>query len=1041
MVSNFVVYKSSAGSGKTFTLVKEYLKLALHDEKKIAFNYKKILAVTFTNKAASEMKQRVIDALNSISHSEVMPYTGEIICNELNVQSSELKKRARLLLKHILHNYSDFSIGTIDSFTHKIVKTFAYDLNLPINFNLETDVEGFYEKVVSDLFSRLGEDEYLTNLLKSYSFNKASDNGSWDPEQQILDFVKLLQKENAEGYLQQLHKFSAGELEGFRIEFYRFISGYTVFLKTQAQQAFEVAKQYNLTINDFYYAKSGPYNFFNKCFDNTIKLEDISAARLTDAITKNKWLKDNSSSIADTINKRLTSVAESLIHYINENHKHYVLCELLTKQIYPLMLIKKLEEISRDKKADEQIVFISEFNKKIFDLINNEPTPFIYERLGEKYHHYLLDEFQDTSGLQWQNILPLLDNSLASGWFNLIVGDGKQSIYRWRNANVQQFSNLPEVDNPENSFIISERADTLKRNFKKEILNSNYRSVRTIVEFNNDLFDSLNQQLLNESFGPIYENQSQIVQNTSEGYVTVLTGKTTKEGLDVLNFEHIKKQISDSRDAGYDYNDICIICRFNYQGSLIANYLVDQNIPVVSSDSLLLKNNLEVNTLFNFLNYLNNKEDKVSAASVIDYLFQSGQISNEQMNASFKDLAERNSLFEVLRECGIVISENDFLLSNLFDNCIDIIKALGLNKTAPLYMRFFLDEVNEYLVTKNSNLSQFIHWWHTRSFKASVIIPDNTNAVRIMTIHGSKGLEFPVVIIPYCNWPQYKAGDSWVNISDDTINLPVAVVSLTEKIRNAGLDKELDLEKQEQTLDNLNLLYVAFTRAIDRLHVIAASSETNRQQLVNQWLENYLVKKCGIAEGNLFEAGNKHHAKGKHKKNNLPPYSLPPLSFNTDNSIIKIKSDYLQSYTENGIAKKQGIIFHHILSKIKGLRDLDNALQDALIEGFITSSDILPIKEKLLEVLEHPLLKTYFSDNIITKLEAELVTPNGEVFRPDKIVFTSEETIIIDYKTGKHNHKKYYDQMARYENAIKDMGHLKVKKVLVYIDTLEIIEL
>ncbi|MCE3225811.1 MAG: helicase UvrD [Bacteroidetes bacterium] len=1040
-MSNFVVYKSSAGSGKTFTLVKEYLKLALHDDKKLSYNYKKILAVTFTNKAAAEMKQRVIDALKDITSPDELKGVGEILARELNIGAEDLKKRSNFLLSHILHNYSDLSIGTIDSFTHKIVKTFAYDLNLPVNFNLETDVESFYEKVVSELFSKIGEDEYLTKLLKNYSFNKAEDNSSWDPEKQILDFVKLLQKENAGIYIGQLNRFNAAELEDFRKQFQDYIAYYNSTLKKQASEAISFIKTRNLTVADFWYKASGPQKFFDKCLDNSIKPDDFNSSRLAEAISKNKWLGNNSVAGAAEINQKLSSIATELLSFIKENYKHFALCELLIKQIYPLMLIKKLEEISSEKKAEEQIVFISEFNKKIFDLINNEPTPFIYERLGERYHHYLLDEFQDTSGLQWQNILPLLDNSLASGWFNLVVGDGKQSIYRWRNANVKQFANLPNVENTENSFIVEERKESLKRNFKEEFLKTNYRSVKTIIDFNNDLFDAFNTEYLNEDFSRIYHNQAQLIKNENPGYVTVNTGRVSKEELDVLNCLQILKQIADSRALGFDYNDICIICRFNYQGSLVANYLVDQKIPVVSSDSLLLKNNLEVNTIINFLNYLNDKEDSVAAASVIDYLFQAGKISNEQMNYGYKQIAASNSLFETLRSYGITISENDFLLSNLFDNCIHIVNALGLNITAPLYMRFFLDEVNEYLVTKNSNLSQFLNWWENRSSKASVVIPENTNAVRIMTIHASKGLEFPVVIVPYCNWSQYKANDSWVNINDEKVNLPVAVVSLTEKIRNAGLEAELDLEKQEQTLDNLNLLYVAFTRAVERLHIIATSSESNKQQLVNKWIEDYLVRKYGPSKDNLYEIGSPQKKTISHKKNNLDPYDLKPLSFNVSNSVVRIKSGFSNGNNDAEHAKRQGIIVHWILSRIKYAGQLNEALASALLEGYITSEEIPTVKEKLLGVIQHPLLEKYYTETTQTKMEAELVTQNGEVFRPDKIVFESSETVIIDYKTGQQNHKKYYDQMARYENAIKPLVNSSIKKILVYIDTLEIVEL
>ena len=488
-IENFVVYKSSAGSGKTFTLVKEYLRLALADPKKLNTNYKRILAVTFTNKAAAEMKQRILDALNQIANKNELPFVGELLCKELNIKTGELKQRANTVLSQILHHYSDFSIGTIDSFTHKIVKTFAHDLKLPVNFNLEMDVEGFYDKVISTLFNQIGEDEYVSKLLKEFVLTKAEENASWDPERAIKEFARLLQKENSDNYLQQLKNFTTQELEEVRKELFAYISYYNAHLKSEGQKAIDLILKNGLTDNDFNYKSSGPQNFFKKCADQSVELEDTIKARLTEAIEKNKWAsKDGNKSKVEEISIQLTNKANNLIDFIKENHEYYSLCKLLSSQIYPLLLLKKIEEISNDKKQEERLVFISEFNKNIFDLINNEPTPFIYERLGEKYQHYLLDEFQDTSTLQWHNILPLIDNSLSSGWFNLIVGDGKQSIYRWRNANVKQFVDLPEIENTTNNFLIDERSDNLKRNFKENLLNTNFRSLKTVIDFNNDLF-------------------------------------------------------------------------------------------------------------------------------------------------------------------------------------------------------------------------------------------------------------------------------------------------------------------------------------------------------------------------------------------------------------------------------------------------------------------------------------------------------------------------------------------------------------------------
>lgn len=1032
---NFVVYKSSAGSGKTFTLVKEYLKLALYDEKKLAFNFKKILAVTFTNKAAAEMKQRVISALTGISENPVQSGVGQIISEELNLEPAELQKRSSILLSNILHNYSDFSIGTIDSFTHKIVKTFAYDLNLPVNFNLETDVDSFYEKIVSELFALVGEDEFLTRLLKNYSFNKAEENAAWDPEKQILDFVKLLQKENADEYLEKLKNFSSQELEAFRKQFIDFIKTFREELKQKSAEALFIAKQNNLSEKDLWYGKSGPFNFFNKCSEGVVEEEDITGKRLQEAMSNNRWLKETS---ANPLNDAFTRIANELCAYIAKNYKYFLLCQLLTKQIYPLMLIKKLEELSSAKKLEEQIVFISEFNKKIFDLINNEPTPFIYERLGEKYHHYLLDEFQDTSGLQWQNILPLLDNSLSNGWFNLIVGDGKQSIYRWRNADVKQFAGLPEVNNPTLSPVIEERKASLRRNYVGKILNTNYRSVKTIVEFNNSLFDDLNTELLHENYSRIYQNQAQELKNQGNGYITILSGKVKRDELEEINFREIKLQIENSLDNNFDYSDICIISRNNFHGNNIADFLVEQGIPVVSSDSLLLRNNLEVNTIIGFLSYINNKHDRVSASAVLNYLLQSAQISNEQFNGAVKDIGSGKSLFSVLSNFEIFVSENDLSLSNIFDNCLAIIKATGLNRTAPLYMRFFLDEINEFLVTKNSNLPQFLQWWESRSKKASVIIPENTNAVRIMTIHASKGLEFPVVIVPFCNWAQYRASDSWVSIENEAAGLPVAVVSLTEKIRKAGLEQELEIEKQEQTLDNLNLLYVAFTRAVERLHIITASAETNKQPLVSDWLENCFRKKY-VPVDNKFVIGTPSNKQESHKKKTITSYELEPLKFSELEDVIRIKSDFLQGeQSEN--AKRQGIIYHWILSKIDHLDDVDNAIEEALLAGYIRHEEAAGVKEKITTILSHEKLKKFYENDVKTKLEAELITAEGEVLRPDRIALTDDATVIIDYKTGQQNHKKYYTQMIRYEQALFGLTDKPIRKLLVYLDETEVVE-
>ena len=343
-MKKFIVYKSSAGSGKTYTLVKEYLKLALCDDKKLHYNYKFILAVTFTNKAAAEMKSRVISALNKISLSQYSDLS-ESLCVDLKTSSDELTNRSKLLLSYILHHYSDFAIGTIDSFTHKIVKTFAHDLKLPINFNIEFDTDSFYEKVVSELFNQIGEDEYVSKLLKEYALNKAEDNSGWDPENQIKEFSKLLLKEDSNEYITSLKKFNSDELEKFRKQFIDFTYHYKNTLKTEGQKAIDLIKKNNLEDNDFKGKKSGPQNFFNKCINNLVGIKDTEGANLNAAIEKNQWSGGlpETKKIVDVITPLLNEYAKYLISFISENFTYFSLCELLSKQMYPLMLLKKIE--------------------------------------------------------------------------------------------------------------------------------------------------------------------------------------------------------------------------------------------------------------------------------------------------------------------------------------------------------------------------------------------------------------------------------------------------------------------------------------------------------------------------------------------------------------------------------------------------------------------------------------------------------------------------------------------------------------------------
>ncbi len=1042
-MKNFIVYKSSAGSGKTFTLVLEYLKLCLFDNNALKFKYKKILAITFTNKAASEMKNRVISALYQIIHEEKLSNIGELLLQHLNVSQPELKRRASIVLSQILHHYSDFSIGTIDSFTHKLVKTFAFDLKLPNNFNIEMDTNGFHNKVIALLLNKIGEDEYISKLLKEFANIKAENNEVWDPEKQLKEFTTLLLQEDSDHFTAKLNVYTATELEDFRKQFNDFNHYYINELKTVSLKALQLIEINHLKDSDFLHISSGPQNFFKKCFNSVVTLEDAKSSRIGDAIKNGKWWTKIKKPLYDLVGPQLSEIALQLVEFIEKNIKAYTLTSILAKQMYVLMLLKKIEEISDELKNENQIVFLSEFNQKISDIIANEPTPFIYERLGEKYQHYLIDEFQDTSSLQWHNLIPLIENSLSSGWQNLLVGDGKQSIYRWRNANVIQFANLPIIENTYNYATTSEQQQTFIRNYDERILNINFRSKENIINFNNTFFEFIHQKVLTQEFKKIYANHPQKTNTLNQsannkGYVNIQIHDDNEISKEEFYLNNILTNIQSAVKRNYRYDDICILVSKNKHGVLIAEFLSKQGIPVVSSDSLLIKNNLEINTLVASLKYQLDTNDKISAAAVLQYFFCIKKISALEFHQCLQQINQNQNLKNILANFKIDFKYNQFNLNNVLDNSIEIINTLGLNKNSSPYIRFFLDEVNGFLNQSDASISKFIEWWEIRQEKASLIISKNSNAINVMTIHSSKGLEFPIVIVPFCDWALTRRKQKWVNVNSTHTALPVAVVNLSQKASLAGFEVEVDIEKQEQALDNLNMLYVAFTRAVDKLIILSATSK-NPSGSVCEWLKDFTSSNNKPNALLCYELGE-NSPKQKQKNDPIPnDYELNPIEFETNSEVVQIKSSLFKNTSQEDASKK-GLLLHELLSNIITNQDIETSLSSALQKGLITSEELPYLSEQLNSITNHPELKEYFNSDKHNIIEKEIILASGEILRPDRVMIENEVAIILDYKTGGQQLSKHQKQILKYAAALQSMGFKKIKKMLLYLDDFTIID-
>ncbi len=1045
--NNFVVYKSSAGSGKTFTLVKEYLKIALADQHLLTKAYKGILAITFTNKAASEMKGRIIKALKEIC-LENNDMLSSLIAKELVISKDDLKTRAEVVLTDILHHYSDFSIGTIDSFTHRIIRTFALDLKLPINFQIETDSETVFKKVISTLINNLGKDKLMTDYLVQFSLAQIEDNKNWDPEQTLIDFIKEINKEGVGDLIHQLNQFDIADFDKIKQQLKTRIKTYESFLISHGEKALKLIEEKQLTASAFASGGSGIYNFYVKLVNlKEISQSELFGSNVIKTLENDKWHGGKATSdeklAIDSIKVELEKIAKEVLAYLQENEQRYNVFRLIYKNIYAMGLVNELAKLTNDYKNDENILFISEFNERISEVVNNEPTPFIFERLGDKYKHFLLDEFQDTSSMQWQNMLPLIDNSLGNGHMNLIVGDGKQSIYRWRNADVEQFVNLPYVKATDKNDLLIEREKSLIRNFEGKVLDKNFRSESTIVKFNNTLFEFLSESNLDDDLKKIYLNQKQEHKIDECGYVSMDFPELGEDNPDTVNTNLILKYIQKAIEDDFSYSDICIIVRQNRHGNSIANFLIEQGIPVVSADSLLLNNAKEVTVILAFLKYISNQKDYVSASVVINYLHDRQICSEFQSINYLRELntSKTKTLFDILNECQLKVNVLKLSASNLFDACLEIVYSLKLNEGNPQYVRFFLDEVLGFLQGNTSNISLFLDWWERRLDKASVIIPEGINAVNIMTIHASKGLEFPIVITPYLNWDIETPQSIWVDINEDDIDLPVALIN-TSKAANDTVYKPLvDKERQQQTLDSINMLYVDFTRAVDRLHIISPPSKKKSLKTCHHWLKAFAESQSlydsvnQVLEWGIFAKSRKT----SHAKLGLEQLQIKNLSFNPNHDVVQIKGASSYNSNEEVLkAREYGILVHYILSKIKTYDDIEYVIEQAILRGDITKGESQKMAQEIKSLLRNPSISCYFEEGVDVKNELEILTSTGDILRPDRVVVSNNIAVVIDYKTGKKNAQKYHVQMQDYEYALLSLGYTSVKKILLYIHEQEV---
>ena len=1093
MEKALTVYKASAGSGKTFTLASEYITLVVKNPQ----DYKKILAVTFTNKATQEMKTRILSQLYGIAHKlpDSQAYY-EQVSEKTGFPEQTIRENAAEALSLLTHHYNEFRVQTIDAFFQSVLRNLARELNLTANLRIDLNDEQVEAQAVDELINSLEEGEEVLSWIRDYIDKNIEDDKGWNVIGQIKDFGKNIFKD--------FYKEHKAELDNrFREEsfFDDFITdlrkrhAHTLKnLNDQAKQMLQKIREANVDDPSLFNNKSrGIYPYIVKLAKGTPSDNDAPNYVNTCIENATKWpagscSADKKATIIELASASLCNDLKLLEKYRIEGWKEYQSCNLVLKHLSQLRLLHAISEAVDEINKDTNRFMLSNTQSLLSTLMKDSDTPFVFEKMGAYLKHIMIDEFQDTSTIQWNNFRKLLDNCMAQiESHNLIVGDVKQSIYRWRQGDWKLLNNI------EHNFS--------KEQIKIEPLDTNYRSEENIIRFNNAFFTQAVVQTVKELESDKIKGASQLIEaykeieqkprkDNGKGCVRIKLFRYDK-AISAEYKENILNELIDNvrqlLEHGYKQKDIAILAR----SKTVIPDIVDKfqsefgtDVSLVSDEAFQLDASLAVNVIIAALRLLTHPDDKLTESKLVKLYQQQVMQTDKDNNALFVDGG--NIELKSFLPSGYVDKFESLLRLSLVDLVDEIYSLfnLGSLEGQSAYVCTFYDTLNEYLRDHPADIDDFIEEWED-TLSSNTIQSDEVDGIRLITIHKSKGLEYDNVLIPFCDWELEKTNGNTIWCPGDNKekpygDLPLIPIDFSKKMIGTVFEDDYKEEHLQNTVDNMNLLYVAFTRAGKNLFITGkkASKSTftklqngntaiDRSQIIQlviddlaNELDGATLDDAGDKEPISFEFGTLTDCEKrvKQEKSTENPFELTPKTHKLKIETFPHPVSFRQSNKSHDFINgedidpsdtnryiKVGNILHQLFSTILTEADIEPRLKELEQEGVIYNDEVTSreLQNKIANALKNEKVKDWFSSrwklfNECTILDYD--KESGDIYehRPDRVMTDGKEIIVVDFKFGKPR-EEYHEQVQRYMSLLMRMGYEKVSGYIWYVVRNEIV--